>query len=86
MHTLFTAIWMDIWRGNLQKGIQHLGLFVRNSRSCGRQAGGVGGEQDHRKARATKYVYSVQGCESQECKLKEFLRYQLLKDLWISGC
>lgn len=50
-------------------------------RSCERHAGGVGGECDHRKAKATKTYILFRVVKAKNAQLKEFLRYQLLKDL-----
>lgn len=58
----------------------------RSSRSWERHAGGVKGEFYHRKAKATKIYILFRVVNAKNAQLKEFLRHQLLKDLWISDC
>lgn len=97
MHTRFTEIWTygsggqgRGWR--LAEVYPALGLFVREVVAVRdmRGAGGggrrlLGGECDHRKAKATKIYILFRVVKAKNAQLKEFLRYQL-KDLWISGC
>lgn len=69
----------------MQKCTQHPGLCQRSSRSLERHAGAMG-EPDHRKAKATEIDILFWVVKAKNAQLKEFLRYQLLKDLWISDC